>query len=322
VFLFVAFLIFTAAFAAAAYYAFTVPHQRAQDVLSARLRELRMTGGARARTPGDLVIRERRGPLAPLGDFVAWIGVVRRLQDHIDQANLKYRATEVIALSLIIGISVYLLLALAGLSLIILRAGLALFVASMPILYVRIIRNRRLKKFEEALPDAIDLFNRSMKAGHNIHAGLETIAHETFDPVRMEFRKVIEELGLGAPIEETLHGLGRRVPLIDLKFFITGLILQRQTGANMVQVLENLALLVRERLNLAAKLKAATAQQRLSAGLLCSLPFVVGLGFWIMKPEYIRLLYTDPTGQVFLTYAIVSESIGILIIRKLANPRL
>ena len=180
-------------------------------------------------------------------------------------------------------------------------------------------RSRRLRKFEESLPDAIDLFNRSMKAGHNIHAGLETIAQETFDPVRMEFRKVVEELALGSPIEQTLHGLGQRVPMIDLKFFITGLILQRQTGANMVQVLENLALLVRERLNLAAKMKAATAQQRFSAGLLCSMPLVVGLGFWVLKPEYIQLLWTDEVGQKFLTYAIVSEIVGILVIRKLAN---
>jgi tight adherence protein B len=160
-----------------------------------------------------------------------------------------------------------------------------------------------------------------MKAGHNIHAGLETIAQETFDPVRMEFRKVVEELALGSPIEQALHGLGHRVPLVDLKFFVTGVILQRQTGANMVQVLENLVQLVRERLNLSAKIKASTAQQRFSAALLCSLPLVVGLGFWILKPEYIRLLYTDETGQKFLTYAIISEIVGILVIRKIANPR-
>jgi len=321
-FLVAAFLIFAGAFAVAAYYAFSVPQQRAHDVLSSRLRDLRLAGGGRSRGPGDLVRRDRRGPLAPLGDFVAWIGVLRRLQEYIDQANLKYRAAEVFALSVIIAVSIYFLLMLAGLSLLVLQIGISLTLGAIPVIYIRTVRNRRLRKFEESLPDAIDLFNRSMKAGHNIHAGLETIAQETFDPVRMEFRKVIEELALGAPIEETLHGLGKRVPLIDLKFFITGLILQRQTGANMVQVLENLALLVRERLNLSAKLKAATAQQRLSAALLCSLPFVVGLGFWIMKPEYIRLLYTDSTGQLFLTYAIVSEAIGILVIRKLANPRL
>ncbi len=160
-----------------------------------------------------------------------------------------------------------------------------------------------------------------MIAGHNIHSGLETIAQETLDPVRMEFRKVVEELGLGAPLDQTLHALGKRVPIIDLKFFVTGLILQRQTGANMVEVLENLAALVRERLNLSAKMKSATAQQRFSAALLCCLPIVAALGMWIVKPEFIQVLYTDDTGQIFLTYAIISEIIGILVIRKIANPR-
>jgi tight adherence protein B len=108
---------------------------------------------------------------------------------------------------------------------------------------------------------------------------------------------------------------------VDLKFFVTAVILQRQTGANLVQVLENLALLVRERLNLVAKMAAATAQQRLSAALLCAIPVVVGIGFSIMKPDFIRLLYTDERGQFFLTYAMISEVVGILIIRRIANPR-
>ena len=320
-FFFIAFLIFTGALAAAGYYAWSVPQQHAQEILATRLRELRMSSGVRTRTSSDLVRSEQRGRLAALGDFVAWIGMLRRLQLYIEQANLKYRATEVFALCVMIAVGVYFTLGLIGLSLLLLRIALALALGATPILYILRVRRRRLRKFEESLPDAIDLFNRSMKAGHNIHAGLETIAQETFDPVRMEFRKVVEELALGAPIEETLHGLGRRVPIIDLKFFVTGLILQRQTGANMVQVLENLALLVRERLNLVAKIKAATGQQRLSALLLCILPLVVGLGFWILKPEYIVLLFTDDVGKMFLTYAVISETIGILLIRKIANPK-
>jgi tight adherence protein B len=199
------------------------------------------------------------------------------------------------------------------------RLLISVVLASLPIAYIMRVRGRRLHKFEELLPDAIDLFTRTMRAGHNIHSGLETMANETIDPVKMEFRKVMEELALGSPLEPTLHSLGERIPLIDLKFFITGLILQRQTGANMVAVLENLATLVRERLNMAARLKAHTAQQRFSAGLLCVMPLVVALGFWILKPEYIRLLYTDPTGSKFLTYAIISECVGILVIRKIAN---
>ncbi len=321
-FLFIAFLIFTASLAAAGYYVWSVPRQEQQEIFAGRLRELRASGGARVRRSSDLLKSEQRGRLGPIGDFVAWIGVLRRLQEYISQANLKYRAADVFALSLIVAVVAYVALGLAGLSLLILRIAFSLMLGALPLMYILRVRKRRLRKFEESLPDAIDLFNRSMKAGHNIHAGLETIAGETFDPVRMEFRKVIEELALGAPLEETLHGLGRRIPLIDLKFFITGLILQRQTGANMVEVLENLSVLVRERLNLSAKMKASTAQQRFSAGLLCSLPVVVGLGFWILKPEYIHLLYTDEVGQEFLTYAIISEMIGILVIRKIANPKL
>jgi tight adherence protein B len=150
---------------------------------------------------------------------------------------------------------------------------------------------------------------------------LETIANESMEPIRMEFKKVVEELALGSPIEDALHNLGKRVPLIDLKFFVTGLILQRQTGANMAEVLDNLALLVRERLNMLAKMKAHTAQQRFSAALLCAMPLVFALGLWFVKPEYLTLLYTDDTGSMLLTYAIVSEIVGILIIRKIASPR-
>jgi tight adherence protein B len=124
-----------------------------------------------------------------------------------------------------------------------------------------------------------------------------------------------------APLDAALRNLGTRVPLIDLKFFITGVILQRRTGANMVDVLDNLSLLVRERLNLAAKMKAATAQQRFSAALLCAIPIVFAIGLWFLKPEYLLPLYTDEVGSIFLTYAIVSEVIGIMIIRKIASPR-
>lgn len=321
-FLFIAFLIFTAALFAAGYYAFAVPQQQAEEALSARLRELRVRGGAaRSRSAPDLLRREQRGRLALIGDFFQWIGLLRRLQEYIQQADLKYRATETFALSVIIAVASWFVLELAGLSILILRGFFALGLGFLPIAYIMRKRAKRLKAFEANLPDAIDLFNRSMKAGHNIHAGLETIATESLDPVKMEFKKVVEELALGSPIEAALHNLGKRVPIIDLKFFVTGLILQRQTGANMVQVLESLALLIRERLNLVAKMRAATAQQRFSAGLLCGMPFVVGLGFWVLKPEYMRLLYQDETGSKFLTYAIISEIVGILVIRKIASPK-
>jgi len=272
---------------------------------------------SRSKSP-ELLRREHRGNFAFLGDLVTWVGMLRRLQEIIQQANLKYRAADVLGISIVLAVGTFLLLTLFG-GMALLRMFISMVVGASPIFYIMRVRNRRLRKFEEQLPDAIDLFTRTMRAGHNIHSGLETIANETADPVRMEFKKLMEELALGSQVEPALHGLGKRVPLIDLKFFITSLILQRQTGANMVAVLENLSTLVRERLNMAAKLKAHTAQQRFSAGLLCCLPVVVGIGFWILKPEYIRLLWTDPVGSKIFTAAIIWESIGILIIRKIAN---
>ncbi len=317
----VAFMIFSGAMFGAAWYVWQVPQQEAARTVSTRLRELRGAARSHSRSTPDLLRREQRGTFAGLGDFFNWIGVLRRLQVQIQQANLKYRAQDAFVFCLGLAVMTYLVASLAGMSLFFLKVLIACTVGYIPVFYILRMRARRMGKFEENLPDAIDLFTRTMRAGHNIHSGLETISTETSDPIRMEFRKVMEELALGSPIEAALHSLGDRVPLIDLKFFITGLILQRQTGANMVNVLENLSMLVRERLNMAAKMKAHTAQQRFSAGLLCLMPIVVGLGFWILKPDYIRLLYTDPVGTKFLTYAIISEIVGILVIRKLANVK-
>ncbi|HXS93772.1 MAG TPA: type II secretion system F family protein [Candidatus Limnocylindrales bacterium] len=320
-FVLAAMLIFTVAMLLAGYYVWTVPQQEAARVLGGRFRELRAHSRTRSASSPELLRKEHRGQFAFLGDLVTWVGVLRRLQEMIEQANLKYRAADVFGLCLALGIGAFLLFGLFGAGTLLLRLLIAALCGAAPVLYIGRVRARRLKKFEEQLPDAIDLFTRTMRAGHNIHSGLETIANETSDPVRMEFRKLMEELGLGSQVEPALHGLGRRVPLIDLKFFITTLILQRQTGANMVAVLEGLAGLVRERLGMAAKLKAHTAQQRFSAGLLCCLPIVFGLGCWFLKPDYIRLLWTDETGSKFFTYAIISELVGIVVIRRISNVR-
>ena len=317
-FFLVALLLFSVALYGAGYYLWSVPEQEASQDLGNRLRGVRSSMRSRSAKAPELLRREHRGTFAFLGDLVTWVGMLRRLQEMIDQANLKYRAADVFGVSVVLGVGTLLFLSLFG-GLLFLRLLLSVAVGLVPVMYIMRKRSRRLRKFEEQLPDAIDLFTRTMRAGHNIHNGLETIANETADPVRMEFKKLMEELALGSQVEPALHALGARVPLIDLKFFITSLILQRQTGANMVAVLENLSALVRERLNMAAKLKAHTAQQRFSAGLLCCLPLVVGIGFWILKPEYVRLLWTDPVGSKFFTYAIISEIVGILVIRKIAN---
>jgi tight adherence protein B len=183
-------------------------------------------------------------------------------------------------------------------------------------------RQRRMRQIEEMLPEAIDLFTRAMRAGHNIHSGLQVLADETIEPLGGEFKKVVEDLTLGSAVDEALHNLGDRVPVLDLRFFSTGVILQRETGANIVTVMENLSAVIRERLQLRARLRAHTAQQRFSAGLICGLPLVTGIFFYFVRYEYISALWLTETGSRFLIYGIVSEIVGILIIRRIAAVKL
>jgi tight adherence protein B len=318
-FVFVAFLIFSAALFGAAYFVFVTPQRTEQNALLVRMRELRArTGTVRVRG-GDLM-QEEEG-LSRIDRIFSWIVAQRRLPKMIAQADLNYKAGNVMMLCVVLGVGSYFLLGLLGIPLVLVNTVFALMIGYLPIAWISFKRKRRLGKFEHQLPEAINLFNRSMKAGHNIQSGLATIAEESLDPVKKEFNKVLEELALGSTTETALHNLGERVPIIDLKFFITGLILQRQTGANMVEVLENLAVLIRERLNLNEKLKSGTAQQRFSAAIFCSVPIFMGMIYAFLKPEYFRLLLEDETGNMILTYAIVSEIIGILILRKLSSPK-
>ncbi|MFN9299347.1 MAG: type II secretion system F family protein [Acidobacteriota bacterium] len=319
-FLFVTFLIFSAALFGAAFYAFVVPQRAGNQALIGRLRELRArTGPARPRGGADL-LQQQEG-LNLIGRFFAWLGLQRPLQKLIDQADQDYKAANVLLICLVLAVATYFLCSAIGIPIRLVNLVLALLIGYLPIAYINFMRSRRLGKFEHQLPEAINLFNRSMKAGHNIQSGLATIAEESLDPVRKEFKTLLEELALGSTTETALHNLGERVPLIDLKFFITGLILQRQTGANMVEVLDNLAILIRERLNLNKKLKAGTAQQRFSAAIFCSVPVFMGAIYAFLKPEYFSLLLEDETGNMILTYAIISETIGILILRKLSSPK-
>lgn len=322
-FFLVAFVVFSGAFFAAGYYLFTIPQKAAGGVLQQRLREVRAhaAGGERRTSRADLFRREERGRFAWIGEKISWGDALGRLQKSINQADMKYRAADVAGLTALLFVGTFLVFGIV-IKLFLLRLLFSALFAAIPLFIIARKRAARLAKFETQLPDAIDLFNRSMRAGHNIQSGLETIATETADPVRQEFKKLMEEMGLGSTLDAALHNLGERIPLIDLKFFITGLILQRQTGANMVAVLENLSMLVRERLSLQEKLKAATAQQRYSAALLCGMPICFGIVLWFMKPEYIDILVNDETGSKFFIYAVMSELIGILVIRKMSSPKI
>ena len=309
-------LIFTAAFAAAAEIVWWGPERRVRLEIEQRLRGLRVEGGRR---PGALL---RQTP-ATGGSLLARFELTKPLQDVIDQARLPYRAGNVIAITALMLVGGYLAATLLELfPFVFLRLLFAVGVSTLPIVYILMTRNRRMRQIEEMLPDSIDLFTRAMRAGHNIHSGMQVLAEETAEPLGGEFKKLMEELTLGSTVSEALHNLGDRVPLLDMRFFSTGVVLQRETGANIVTVMENLSGVIRERLQLRAKLRAHTAQQRFSAAILCGLPIVTGIAFYIWRYEYISVLWTTPLGSQFLLYGIVSEIVGIILVRRVAAVRL
>jgi tight adherence protein B len=309
-------LIFTLATAAAVEYAWLGPERRGHQEIERRLRGLRVDAGRR---PGALL---RQQHLTGAG-FLSRFQLMKALQDTIDQARLPYRAGNVLAVSFALLAGAYLAADIFGLfPFLILKVMFALACSLVPIFYIRIKRQMRMRQIEEMLPDSIDLFTRAMRAGHNIQSGLAVLAEETPEPLGSEFKKVVEDLTLGSTVTEALHNLGDRIPILDLRFFSTGIVLQRETGANIVVVMENLSAVIRERLRLRARLRAHTAQQRFSATLLCGLPVVMGVFFYFIRYDYISVLWTTPGGSRMLIYGIVSEIVGILVIRKVASVRL
>jgi tight adherence protein B len=271
------------------------------------------------RRPASLLRQQNLGAIG----FLSRLEVMKWLQASIDQAKLPYRAGNVILISsLLLAGSYFAADTFQLFPFAVLKALFAIGCSLVPVIYIRTTRQRRMRQIEEMLPEAIDLFTRAMRAGHNIHSGLQVLADETVEPLGGEFKKVVEDLTLGSTMEETLHSLGDRVPVLDLRFFSTGVILQRETGANIVTVMENLSAVIRERLQLRGRLRAHTAQQRFSAGLICGLPVVTGIFFYFVRYEYISALWLTETGSRFLIYGIVSELVGILVIRRIAAVKL
>jgi tight adherence protein B len=191
--------------------------------------------------------------------------------------------------------------------------------ASMPYLVVRRRATKRMDKFEEQLPDAIDLMTRAIRAGHPLNAGFQMVADEASEPTAGEFRRVFEEQRFGLPFEDAIYGLADRVPLVDTRIMATAMLVQREVGGNLAEVLGNLAHVIRERFKIRRQLRVITAQGRMSGYVLAALPLCVGAAIYLLNREYSTLLFTHPLGKIMLVVAVVMQVIGYLWIRKIVN---
>jgi tight adherence protein B len=196
---------------------------------------------------------------------------------------------------------------------------LALIFGSLPYVVVRQKRNKRLNTLEEQFPESLDFLARSMRAGHAFSISLEMLGEEMADPLGQEFRALFNEQNLGAPLDIALRNFSTRVPLLDVRFFTSSVLLQKQTGGNLSEILARLAYVIRERFRLKGQVKAASAHGRLTATILTLLPVGTMLALLVVAPGYLQGMAEDPDGKWLIGGAIIAQILGNFFIKKIIN---
>lgn len=187
----------------------------------------------------------------------------------------------------------------------------------IPYAYASHRRAKRFQLFEEKFPEAIDTLARAVRAGHAFTTALELIANEVSEPVAGEFRQLFEEQKFGLPVRDALINLAERIPLVDVKFFVTAVMLQRETGGNLAEILDNLSYVIRERFKILRQVRVHTAQGRLTMVLLMALPPTIVIVMLVMNPGFIQPLFTDPVGHALIVGGITLQTLGYFVIRRI-----
>jgi tight adherence protein B len=189
--------------------------------------------------------------------------------------------------------------------------------AMLPTMYVRRKRTKRMNAFEEFLPESIDLVGRALRAGHPLSAGFKMAADDGPEPVAGEFRRVFEEQRFGLPLQESLLSLADRINLVDVRILVTAILIQREVGGNLAEILDNLSSVVRARFTIRRQIRVYTAQGRMTGYLLSALPIIIFSILYMLNPQYMSILFTDPIGKILIVVAITMQLLGFLWIRKI-----
>ncbi len=253
-----------------------------------------------------------------LNRILSEIPAISKLQLLLRQAGLQIGAPALLLGSLILALFGFLLGWMASLPALLLGLS-ALGAGTIPLLVVAYKRKQRLSKFEEAFPDALDLLARAVRAGHAFTTGFELIATEMPEPVAGEFRTTYDQQNLGLPLREALQNLIERVPSGDVRLFVTALQIQRESGGNLAEILDNLSEVIRARFTLYRHIKTVTAEGRMSLYFLMVLPIAAGILMYLSNPDYMTPLIEEPLGHLFLQVAVGLQIVGFFVIRKIAS---
>jgi tight adherence protein B len=196
---------------------------------------------------------------------------------------------------------------------------IGVFLGFIPLLVILYKRKKRFRRFEELFPEALELLTRAVKAGHSFNTGIEMIAEEMVEPLRGEFKITFDEQNFGLPLKQALFNMVDRVPLLDLKFFVTAILMQKETGGNLAEILTNLSHVIRERFKIMGEVRTFSAQGRLTGYILSCIPIAMGFILSVMNWDYMKSLFKEEIGHYMLAGAIFCQLLGYIIIRKIVN---
>jgi tight adherence protein B len=264
--------------------------------------------------------RKRRSAMDGLEAAVQRRGFAADLQLDLSQADLKLRVAEFAMLN-VLSIVLFFMLARWILN----SAVLALIFGALgffaPRIYLNLRKRRRLSQFNDQLSDTITLLANSLRSGFSIVQSMETVAQQLSPPISTEFQRVVQEIALGLHYEQALGNMLRRVPSDDLDLMVTAVNIQGKVGGNLAEILDTIGYTIRERVRIKGEVRVLTAQQMISGYILTALPVVLGLALYMINPEYIGRLFTDPCGWIMLGVSVIMVIIGFLIIRKIVDIR-
>lgn len=314
----IAVLVFIAVLLAAEglYTAWVQRHGAQARKLRARLRDIAGEPGAEG---GRSLLKPRMLSASPaLHHILTRTPGSVALDRAIAQAGLSWTAARVLFMAACAaGLGWLLVDALTHRVLI--ATGAAALAAFAPLAVVSHCRGKRLAHIERQLPDALDLMTRALRAGHAFSASLKMAADELAEPIAGEFRLVHDEVNFGVSMQEALTHLSERIPLTDVRYFVVAVLIQRESGGNLTEILTNLSRLIRERAKLLARVRVLSSEGRMSAWILALLPFLLGGGLYLANPKFMGTMVTDPLGQSMTQWLLVMMVCGVLVLRSIVR---
>ncbi len=313
-------IFFIAVFFVGAVYFFIweLPEREKRQQIRERLESISEAGQRMPSPELDLIKSELLSDVPAFNKVLLQFSHTNRLKKLIGQADMKMKVSTFVLLSLVCFaagvLAAQYLLNLWPVSILV-----GLLTATLPFLAVMFKRKRRFWKFEQLFPEALELMTRAVKAGHTFNTGIEMIAEEMADPIAKEFRTTFDEQNFGLPLKQALFNMIQRMPLLDLKFFVTAVLMQRETGGNLAEILTNLSHLIRERFRIQGEVRTFSAQGRLTGYILTAVPTAMLVILSGMNWDYMSALFKEEIGHYMLAGAGFCQLLGYIIIRKIVN---